>query len=59
MITEVYEIKAIKNERIALTPIQKLTDFKDKMKGGNILLSAGAEGDGTTDCLSLANCEVR
>ena len=49
MITEVYEIKAIKNERIALTPIQKLTDFKDKMKGGNILLSAGAEGDGTTD----------
>ena len=30
-------------------PIQKFTDFKERMKGENILLSAAPGGDGTTD----------
>ena len=30
-------------------PIKKFADFKEMMKGGNILLSAATEGDGTTD----------
>jgi len=30
-------------------PIQKITDFKERMTGANILLSAAPGGDGTTD----------
>jgi len=30
-------------------PIQKITDFRERMTGGNVLLSAAPGGDGTVD----------